>query len=73
MALLVAAGLFIKSLVNVSQIDLGLDPETIVGFGVSPELNGYEGFQTALKKVLAEKALAEGPRSKRMRTNGGSC
>ena len=47
MALLVAAGLFIKSLSNVSRVDLGLDPENVVIFRVSPELNGYEGERSA--------------------------
>ena len=42
MALLVAAGLFIKSLVNVSRVDLGLETDQVVVFGVSPLLNGYE-------------------------------
>jgi len=42
MGLLVAAGLFIKSLVNVSRVDLGLETDNLVVFGVSPELNGYE-------------------------------
>ena len=42
MALLVSAGLFIKSLRNVSRVDLGLSPENIVTFAISPELNGYE-------------------------------
>jgi predicted permease len=41
MALLVAAGLFIKSLFNVGRVDLGLDSEQVVTFAVSPELNGY--------------------------------
>ncbi|HEX5473461.1 MAG TPA: ABC transporter permease [Vicinamibacterales bacterium] len=41
MALLVAAGLFTKSLVNVSRVDLGVDIDHVVTFGVSPELNGY--------------------------------
>ncbi len=41
MALLVAAGLFIKSLFNVSRVDLGLKIDSLVTFGVSPELNGY--------------------------------
>ncbi len=42
MALLVAAGLFIKSLANVSRIDLGIRTENVVTFGISPELNGFE-------------------------------
>lgn len=41
MALLVAAGLFTKSLLNVGRVDLGLDAENVVTFGISPELNGY--------------------------------
>lgn len=42
MALLVAAGLFIKSLVNVSRVDLGLSAENLVTFGISPDQNGYD-------------------------------
>ena len=41
MALLVAAGLFTKSLLNVSRVELGIDINNLVTFGVSPELNGY--------------------------------
>ena len=41
MALLTAAGLFVKSLANVSRVDLGLKTENVVTFGVSPELNAY--------------------------------
>jgi predicted permease len=41
MALLVVAGLFVKSLSNVSRVDLGLDVENLVTFGVAPLLNGY--------------------------------
>jgi len=41
MALLVAAGLFTRSLMNISRVDLGLKADNIVMFGVSPVLNGY--------------------------------
>jgi predicted permease len=41
MALLISAGLFIKSLHNVSRVDLGLRPDSVVVFGISPALNGY--------------------------------
>ncbi len=41
MALLVAAGLFTRSLWNVSRVDLGLQVDNIVTFGISPELNSY--------------------------------
>jgi predicted permease len=41
MALLVSAGLFTKSLLNVSRVDLGLKIDHIITFSVSPERNGY--------------------------------
>ncbi len=61
MALLVAAGLFIKSVVNVSRVDLGLDPENVVTFGVSPVLNGYEPERTLALFERAEAELAAIP------------
>jgi predicted permease len=39
--LLVSAGLFTKSLFNVSRIQLGLKADNLIGFAVSPSLNGY--------------------------------
>jgi predicted permease len=56
MALLVAAGLFTKSLFNVTRIDLGLTSGNIVTFGISPELNGYE---TERSLALFEQVEAE--------------
>jgi predicted permease len=41
LALLAGAGLFLKSLFNVSRVDLGLKVENVITFGISPELNGY--------------------------------
>jgi predicted permease len=41
MALLVAAGLFTRSLWNVSRVDLGVQVDNVATFGISPELNGY--------------------------------
>jgi predicted permease len=41
MTLLIAAGLFTKSLYKVSRVDLGLKIENVITFGVSPRLNGY--------------------------------
>jgi predicted permease len=41
MALLVSAGLFAKSLLNVSRVQLGLSADHIIMFGISPALNGY--------------------------------
>ncbi|MDA0329631.1 MAG: ABC transporter permease [Gemmatimonadetes bacterium] len=61
MALLVAAGLFIKSLANVSTVDLGMNAENIVQFGVSPELNGYESSRSAAFFIRLEEELAAMP------------
>ena len=47
MALLVPAGLFAKSLFNVSKVDLGLKVDNVVTFGISPELNGYTNARSA--------------------------
>jgi predicted permease len=40
--LLVGAGLFVKSLSNLSAIDPGFEPDRILTFAVNPALNGYE-------------------------------
>ena len=61
MALLVSAGLFIKSLMNVNNIELGLDPENIVVFGLSPELNGYESERSADFFIRTDEELAAIP------------
>jgi predicted permease len=42
MALLVGAGLFTKSLMNVSRVDLGVNADNVIMFGIAPELNGYK-------------------------------
>ncbi|PYR02890.1 MAG: multidrug ABC transporter substrate-binding protein, partial [Acidobacteria bacterium] len=42
MALLVSAGLFTKSLLNVSRVDLGVKADHVLMFRISPELNGYK-------------------------------
>ena len=46
MALLVSAGLFARSLFNVSRVHLGLKADNIVMFAISPELNGYKPEQS---------------------------
>jgi len=65
MALLVSAGLFIKSLTKVSRIDLGLNPENVVTFTISPELNGYEFDRASdlFHRAEAELAAIPGIRS----------
>src|SRR5262245_49468414 len=42
MALLVSAGLFTRSLMKVSRVNLGLNVENVITFAVAPELNGYK-------------------------------
>jgi len=61
MALLVAAGLFIKSLNNVASVDLGLDVASIVSFQVAPELNGYEPARSQALFARLEEELAAMP------------
>jgi predicted permease len=61
MALLVGAGLFAKSLLKVSRIDLGMETQNVVAFGVSPELNGYEPEQSMALFTQAEAELAAVP------------
>ena len=65
MALLLAAGLFIKSLVNVSRVDLGLDRENLVTFSLAPALNGYGAPQSLalFERVEEEMAALPGVRS----------
>ncbi len=46
MALLVPAGLFAKSLFNVSRVDLGIKTDHLVLFSISPELNAYSTERT---------------------------
>ncbi|MGD8319175.1 MAG: ABC transporter permease [Gemmatimonadota bacterium] len=62
MALLVAAGLFIKSLVNVSKVDLGLNSDGVVVFGLSPVLSGYdpEGSLALFQEVESKLAAVPG-------------
>jgi predicted permease len=46
MALLVSAGLFTRSLFNISRVDLGLHADNVVMFEISPARNGYKVEQT---------------------------
>ena len=41
MMLLASSGFFVKSLLNVSRIDLGIKVDHVATFGLSPNLNGY--------------------------------
>ena len=61
MALLVSAGLFIKSLHNVTRVDLGINIENVVTFAISPELNGYDDRRSAALFGRVEEELAAIP------------
>jgi predicted permease len=61
MALLVSAGLFARSLVNVSRVQLGLKAENVIMFGISPELNGYSVEATKGLFERVEDALSALP------------
>ena len=64
MALLVSAGLFIKSLAKVSRVDLGIQTEDVTMFHVSPVLNGYKGPRSAqlFEQIEAQVAAIPGVR-----------
>jgi predicted permease len=58
MALLIAAGLFIKSLRNVSRVDLGVNVDNMVTFGISPARSGYDSTRALLLYNRVEEVLA---------------
>jgi predicted permease len=61
MLLLVLAGLFTKSLMNVARQDLGLDVDSTLSFSVSPRLNAYGPDRLADLYDRLEEALAAQP------------
>ena len=56
--LLISAGFFIKSLVNVAHVDLGIRPDSMVTFNVSPSDNGYTDARSAVFLARVESELA---------------
>jgi predicted permease len=62
MGLLASAGLFAKSLFNVSRVDLGVDVDRIVTFRLDPQRNGYTipRAQTLFQDVMARLAALPG-------------
>ena len=61
MALLIAAGLFIESLRNISRVDLGINIENVSTFGVSPTRSAYDSARTATLYERIESDLAAMP------------
>jgi predicted permease len=61
MALLVCAGLFTKSLVNVSRVELGINVDQLVTFGIAPDRNGYSPERSKQLFERLEDELARQP------------
>ena len=61
MALLISAGLFINSLLNVSRVDLGIRIDNLVTFGISPARSGYDSTRAKLLYQRVEDELAAIP------------
>ncbi len=61
MALLVPAGLFAKSLFNISRVDLGLKADHMVLFSIAPELNSYTTERTRQLFERVEDEIAAVP------------
>jgi putative ABC transport system permease protein len=63
--LLVPTGLFLKSLVNLLRVDLGLKTEKLISFRISPQLNNYKPEQSRalLERVEEQMASIPGVRS----------
>ena len=59
MTLLACAGLFTKSLLNVSRVDLGIKVDNVVTFGISPELNALQ-VRAVAPVVRASRRRARG-------------
>ena len=57
-ALLVAAGLFMRSLVNVTRVDLGIRVDSLVTFYINPGRAGYDSIRTPVLYAQVEEALA---------------
>jgi predicted permease len=62
--LLIPTGLFLKSLVNLMHVDLGMKTENLIGFSVAPALNGYQGEQSRALFERIESEMAAIPGAK---------
>jgi len=57
MALLMSAGLFLKSLWKVKRVDLGVRVENLLTFSVTPEQSGYDSVRTRVLYARIEEEL----------------
>jgi predicted permease len=62
MVLLVLAGLFTQSLINVARVDLGIEVDSLASFTISPRLNGYspERADALYERITSELATEPG-------------
>ncbi|MEO6237732.1 MAG: ABC transporter permease [Vicinamibacterales bacterium] len=61
MMLLAASGFFVKSLLNVSRVDLGIKIDNVITFGLSPELSAYTPERSRLLFERLEEELRATP------------
>jgi predicted permease len=63
-ALLIPTGLFLKSLINLMRVDLGMRTQNVVTFAISPQMNGYsfDACRALFERVEAELAAIPGAR-----------
>ena len=61
MLLLAASGFFVKSLMNVSRVDLGIKVDNMITFRLSPALNGYTPEKSRVFFQQLEEQLSATP------------
>ena len=61
MGLLIMSALFLKSLMNVSRVDLGVKVENIATFSIVPQRTGYDSARSAVLFNRVEQELAAIP------------
>src|SRR5688572_15403387 len=61
MVLLVLAGLFTQSLSNISGVDLGIDADSLVTFGITAQLSSYDQSELLVLYDRIEQELAAQP------------
>ncbi|HEX5048820.1 MAG TPA: ADOP family duplicated permease [Gammaproteobacteria bacterium] len=70
MLLLVLAGLFTRSLMNIGRENLGVDVDSLVGFSITAQLNAYDQPRLAALYDRIEETLAAEPGVRGVGTTG---